>query len=425
MTDTAASAQPSLIPEIEDFDDPTYDPFADAEAVFATDADPFSVMAGMRERGPVHEIEYRVALGQASGATTTPGAKCFMVVAYEEAMEAIKNTAVFSNTIFDQILGLSFGKTITAMDPPEHTRYRRIFQRAFSPNVVSRWTDTLVDPVVDDLLSKITGKGKADLIADFAQHYPFSVIYKLLELPQQDVKVFHKLAVAETNLHVDPKWAIEAGQKLGRYFEGMIAERRARPGDDLVTTLTKVEADGEKIPDDLIISFLRQLMNAGGDTTFRATSTLLGQLMLHPEQYAMLVADRSLMSRAIDEVLRWDTPVLMMYRVAIQDTELSGVKIPAGSLVQISQGAANRDPAQFPDPDRFDITRTGTGGALRFGAGPHICIGMHLARLEITRAMNALMDRLPNLRLDPSMPPPQQRGSELRSPPHVHVLFDS
>jgi len=310
------------------------------------------------------------------------------------------------------------------MDPPEHTQYRRIFQRAFAPNVVARWTDTLIDPVVNKLLSKIIGNGKADLITDFAQHYPFSVIYKLLELPTRDVRVFHKLAVAETNLHVDPKWAIEAGQKLGRYFEGMLAERRARPGDDLVTALSQVEADGEGLPDDLIISFLRQLMNAGGDTTFRATSTLLGQLMLHPEQYAMLVADRSLMSRAIDEALRWDTPVLMMYRVALQDTELAGVKIPAGSLVQVSQGAANRDPSRFPNPDQFDITRTGTAGALRFGAGPHICIGMHLARLEITRAMNTLMDRLPNLRLDPSMPPPEQQGSELRSPPHVHVLFD-
>ncbi|WP_340315785.1 cytochrome P450 [Rhizorhabdus argentea] len=425
MNDSLVADPPeSLIPQIEDFDDPSYDPFADADAVFATDRDPFEVLKEMRERAPVHEIEYRVALGQISGATTPDGVRCFMIVGSAEANQAIRDTESFSNSIFEQILGLSFGRTITAMDPPEHTRYRKIFQRAFSPKAVMQWSETVVAPVVDVLMAGIIHKGKADLVPDFAQLYPFSVIYELLNLPAADTKTFHKLAVSLTNLHVDPRFAVEAGKKLGHYFAGMLAERRARPGEDLVSTLLNVQVEGEKLPDEIIISFLRQLMNAGGDTTFRSTSTLLGQLMLHPEQYAALMRDRSLLPRAIDEALRWDTPVLMMYRVAAKETEIGGITIPAGSLVQIAQGAANRDPALYEDPDKFDIFRTGTAGALRFGLGPHICIGMHLARLEISRALTSIMDRLPNLRLDPDMPPPEMHGSELRSPDHVHVLFD-
>jgi cytochrome P450 len=413
----------SLIREIEDFDDPDYDPFSDFEAGFHTDRDPFEVIAAMREKAPVHEIEYRVALGQAPSVTAGT-ARSFMVVGHDEAFQAIQDTASFSNKIFEKILRLSFGRTITEMDAPEHTKYRKIFQRAFSPNAVRQWSESLIDPVVDELLERFVHLGKADLVQDFAQHYPFRVIYRLLQLPERDVAIFHKLAVAETNLHVDPSWAIEAGQKLGRYFESMLAERRARPGDDLVTMLSNIEVDGEGLPDEIIISFLRQLMNAGGDTTFRATSTLISQLLLNPEQYVMLQNDRSLMNAAIDEALRWDTPVLIIYREAARDTELGGVHIPRDSLVQIAQGGANRDPARFENPDAFDLTRRGAGHALRFGAGPHICVGQHLARLEITRAVTAILDRLPNLRLDPDMPPPVQQGSENRSPKHCFVLFD-
>ncbi len=420
---SAAQHGERTIPRIVDFDDKNYDPFADADAVFATDADPFEVMSAMRKQGPVHEREYRVALGQSSAASVQANRRCFMVVSYNEVLEVITHPEIYSSTIFESILGLSFGRTITAMDAPEHTRYRRIFQRAFLPNVVSKWAETLVDPVVDSLLAHFRNRGSADLVTEFAQHYPFGVIYRMLNLPVEDTAVFHKLSVAQTNLHVDPRYAIEAGAKLGNYFAGMLADRRDNPGEDLVSSLAVAEADGERLPDEIIIAFLRQLMNAGGDTTFRSTSTLLAQLMLHPDQYGAVVKDRALLSNAIDETLRWDTPVLMMYRVAAKDALLSGVRIPAGSMVQASQGAANRDPLHFADPNTFDIFRQNKSRPLRFGNGPHVCIGQHLAKLEMTRAVSALMDRLPNLRLDPQKPLPVMHGSELRSPDHVYVNF--
>lgn len=413
------------LPKIVDFDDHTYDPFAHSDASYGAKLDPFEQMAALRKKGPVHEMEYRVLVGEPSAATAVEGMRSFIVVRYEEVHEVLSKPEIYSNKIFETTLGLSFGKTITAMDAPEHTRYRQIFQKAFLPNVVAKWGGTLVDPVVDDLVGNIRGKGEADLVDDFTQHYPFGVIYNMLKLPREDQKVFHKLAVGQGNFYLDPKFAIEAGDKLGAYFEGMLKQRRENPGDDLVSTLAQVEVDGQRLPDDVIVSFLRQLMNAGGDTTFRATSTLLGQLMLNPDQYEAIVKDRSLLSKAIDEVLRWDTPVLMMYRLTTQDTELGGVHIPAGSLVQASQGAANRDPAHFPEPDKFDIFRNnGMERVLRFGTGPHVCIGQHLAKLEMTRAVSALIDRLPNLRLDTDKPAPVSHGSELRSPHHVWVKFD-
>jgi cytochrome P450 len=322
------------------------------------------------------------------------------------------------------MLGLSFGRTITAMDAPEHTRYRRIFQKAFLPTIVAQWGERLVDPVVTTLLAAFAARGTADLVPEFTQNYPFGVIYRMLNLPPEDTAIFHKLAVAQTNLYLDTRHAIEAGKKLGAYFAGMLADRRSRPGEDLVSTLAQAEVDGEHLPDEVIISFLRQLMNAGGDTTFRATSTLLAQLLLNPDQFDTLLKNRALLLNAIDEALRWDTPVLMMYRISAKDSILGGVHIPAGSMLQVSQGAANRDPAHFPDPDKFDIFRDNKSRPLRFGTGPHVCIGQHLARLEMTRAVTALMDRLLNLRLDPDKPAPVMHGSELRSPDHIFVKFD-
>ena len=413
------------IPQIVDYDDPNYDPFQHSDASYAAKLDPFEQMAKLREKGPVHEVDYRELVGEPRAATAVAGMRNFIVVGYDEVHEVFAHPEIYSNTIFATTLGLSFGKSLTAMDAPEHTRYRRIFQRAFLPNVVSKWTETLVDPVVDELISNFIDEHEVDLVASFTQHYPFGVIYRMLQLPKEDESVFHKLAVGQGNFYLDTKYAIEAGDKLGDYFAGMLASRREDPGEDLVSALLKAEVEGEKLPDEIIISFRRQLMNAGGDTTFRATSTLLGQLMLHPEQYAALASNRSLLPKAIDEALRWDTPVLMSYRITTQDTVLGGVDIPAGANIQASQGAANRDPRYFPDPDRFDIHRdNGTTRVLRFGSGPHVCIGQHLAKLEMTRAMTALIDRLSNLRLNKSKPPPIMRGSELRSPEHVFVKFD-
>ena len=192
----------------------------------------------------------------------------------------------------------------------------------------------------------------------------------------------------------------------------------------MVSVLATVEADGEQLPEEVVVSFLRQLTNAGGDTTYRGTSVLLAALLQNPDQLAAVRENRSLVPAAIEEALRWDGPLTTVGRITTRDYTRHGVTIPARSVVDLVQGQANRDPSKFPDPDRFDIFRDRPVRHIAFTTGPHVCIGQHLAKVEMERALNAVLDRLPNVRLDPDMPPPQVEGYKLRKPRHIYVRFD-
>jgi cytochrome P450 len=180
--------------------------------------------------------------------------------------------------------------------------------------------------------------------------------------------------------------------------------------------------DGDRIPDDVIISFLRQLINAAGDTTYRGTGALLIGLLHNREQLDQVRADRALVSPAIEEAIRWEGPVTHYFRAAARPVTLGGVSIPKGANVTVCIATANHDPSVFSDPFRFDIHRKRVRH-VGFGHGPHMCVGQHLARLEITRALNAILDRLPALRLDPDRPQPRIIGESQRTPRDINVLF--
>ncbi len=411
-------------PRIRDFDDPSYDPFLADEAMFGDTPDPYPIMAALRAKAPVHEADFRVLMGCYPD-VTLGHLRHFTVVGYDEVSQVLNDPATFSNAGYKYNIGISFGQSISTMDAPDHPRYRKIFQKAFLPNTVAKWGETLVDPVVDSLLGKFSGRGRADLVQEFTLFYPFQIIYRQLELPQEDIATFHKLAIAQTVVSFDVAHGTEASAKLGDYFRNMVAQRRADPGEDLVSMLAVAEVDGERLDEEILISFLRQLVNAGGDTTYRGTSILLTGLLRNPGQLEAVRKDRSLVAAAIEEALRWDGPVLMQTRLTTRDVVLGGIAIPAGSAIDTCAGSANRDEKRWSDPDKFDIFRQrGANRNFAFSAGPHVCIGQHLARVEMTRALNAILDRLPNLRLDPDMPPPDIRGSMMRVPRHLHVRFD-
>ncbi len=411
-------------PVLEDFEDPAFDPFVSDEAVYGAIKDTWTPLAELRRKGPVHEIAHRPFMGMPADAWL--GEKPHvLVVGFDEAYEVLNSPDIYHQG-YAHNLGVTFGHSLSVMNGEEHTRYRRILQRAFLPHVVAKWGETLVEPVIDDLLGEFEKRGEADLVDEFTQHYPFRIIYRQLGLPAEQSPVFHKLAISQTAYWAYPDEAKEASRKLGAFFEALVEQRKRRPGspDDLVTLMLNADVDGEGMPDDVIISFLRQLVNAAGDTTFRMTSCLLAALLENPDQYEAVKADRSLILHAIEEGLRWEGPVLVQDRIAMQDTELAGVKIAAGTYVEVAAGAANRDEAKFPDPDLFDVHRANKTSHLGFSRGPHICIGQHLARVEMTRALNAIFDRLPNLRLDPDKPRPVIRGVTLRRPDHIFVRFD-
>ncbi|MBV9994349.1 MAG: cytochrome P450 [Caulobacteraceae bacterium] len=411
-------------PSPQDLEDKSFDPFAGHFLAHGDTLDPFPLLHQMARESWVHPVGYREVFGMKTSNLAGFDHPRFTVFGYDRCAQHIPNTEVFSNRPLKMHLGLSFGATISGMEAPEHTRYRRIFQKAFLPQYVRRWGESVVDPVVTSLLAKVVDLGHCDLIKDFTLHYPFHVVYRQLNLPPDDTAIFHKLAVAQTTYWYAPEMAIDAGRKLGDYFLNMIRQRREDPGQDLVSVLCTAEADGEQLPEEVVLGFLRQLMNAGGDTTYRATSCLLAGLLQNPDQLEAVRRDRSLVASAIEEGLRWNAPVMNAMRMTNREITIDGFTFPKDAWIDFCQGEANREASKFANPDSFDISRDRTWRHLSFTTGPHVCIGQHLARVEMERALNAILDRLPGVRLDPDMPPPEIRGFNLRTPDHLYVRFD-
>ena len=413
------------IEPLRDFDDPNFDLSVADELAFGDVPNPYPDLHALAARGAVQEGDLRKMWGLAADGTAG-GERLYLVFGYNEVREVLTNAEAFSNDYYKPGLSQTLGPlSLSVLNPPEHTRYRRIFQRAFLPQVVGSWTEEYIDPVVRELVDRFADRGSCDLMGDFVRPYPFEIIYRQLQLPTGQAQIFHKLSVALLRYFIDLPHGIEASEKLGTYFQAAIDQRRRNPGTDLISVLATVDVDGERLPDDVVITFLRQLINAAGDTTYRTTGNMLVGLLFHrPDQLDMLKADRSLIAKAIEETLRWEGPTNVLYRSVTRDVELGGVSIPAGSTVQILTGMANRDSALFAEPDHFDLARATPRPQMTFAAGPHICLGQHLARLEMTRAMNILLDRLPTLRLDSRHPPPEIRGNMLRSPQHIYVRFD-
>jgi cytochrome P450 len=294
------------------------------------------------------------------------------------------------------------------------------------PPMIEQYKREMVPRIVNRLIDGFAQRGKAELISEFALHFAFSFIHELLELPAEDRLVFQKLAVGQIAVSFDPPHGDEAIAKLSRYLAALVAERRANPVSerDFVHAIATAEIDGERLPDEVVVAFFRQLMNAGGDTSYHAFGSLLAALLTHPEQLRMLQEDRSLIPQALDEGLRWNCPVLFLFREPTREVTLGGVTVrPGEHYVNVAIGSANRDGTHWSDPDRFDITRKAQRHA-SFGFGPHVCIGQHLARMEMNVALNLLLDRLPRLRLDPALPAPFVHGLLMRGATPIHVIFD-
>jgi cytochrome P450 len=309
------------------------------------------------------------------------------------------------------------------MDEPVHGRLRSLVSKAFAQKTMARWEDELVGRVGNSLIDKFAANGKADLVKEFTFDYPSQIIAGLLGLPQKDYPQFQRWSISLLSWMMNPERGLAAAAALSEYFAPILAARRAEPKDDLISGLAQAEIDGEKLEDEEIYSFLRLLLPAGVETTYRSLGNLLLALLSDPAQLAAIRADRSLLPQAIEEGVRWEPPLLTITRVATRDTELGGVPIPAGSTVMPMLGAANRQEDRYPDPDTFDIYRS-PRAHLGWGHGVHVCLGMHLARLEMRTAINLLLDRLPNLRLDPDGNDPHIRGQVFRSPTSLPVLFD-
>ncbi|KUI42578.1 cytochrome [Mycobacterium sp. IS-1590] len=399
-----------LFDDLEDFGE--FDDFVSGDV-----RDPYTEMARLRREEPIQKIEIPGVPGQ-------EGKPIVMVYRYEEAQQMLRDNETFSSAIIIQAFGDVFGKHVMlGMDEPEHGRHRALVAKVFSQKALARWEDTLVTKIGNALIDRFAGRGRVDLVKEFNFPYPTLIIAGLLGLPQDDYAQFQKWSISLLSFTINPERGREASTALADYFRPILAARREEPRDDLISRLGAAEIDGEKLSDEEIFSFLRLLLPAGVETTYRSLGNLLFGLLSNPEQLDAIRADRSLIPQAIEEAVRWEPPLSMITRIASRDTELGGVHIPEGSSVMPVLGAANRQDERFPQPDQFDIFREAKAN-IGWGHGVHVCLGMHLARLEMRVALNLLLDRLPNLRLDPGADEAYIRGQVFRSPTALPIVFD-
>jgi cytochrome P450 len=344
------------------------------------------------------------------------------VLGFDEGQHVLTHPDTFSSSIYDQIMGPVMGRTILELGGAEHRASRALVSPSFRSALLQRWRSELVEVVVHELIDRFALRGRAELVREFTFAFPVQVIARILGLPRSDYPRFQRLSIELLNVVYSWDAGIAASRALKAYFGEVLADRRRAPQDDLVSTLAESEIDGTRLTDDEIFAFLLLILPAGVETTYRSSGNLLVALLSQPTLLEALRADRGLVRGAIEEGLRWEPPISSVVRLAVRDCALGGVEIPSGTTVNVSVAAANRDPAHYPDPDRFDPTRKHITH-LTFGGGPHLCLGMHLARMETTMALNALLDRLPELRLDPGAPAPRIAGVAFRSPAALPVEF--
>jgi len=396
-------------------DDSAFEVFDDAVA--GDSRDPYPELAAARKANPVQRLDM-------SNMPHDEAKPVFFVYRYDDILDVLRDGETYSSgQIIELIMGDVMGRHIMlGMDDPEHRRYRALVSTAFGPKAIARWQAQLIDPIASDLIDRFAGRGHAELVREFTFPYPTQVIAGMLGLPRADYQRFQRWSIAILSVFTKRAAAIAASEQVKEYLARILDDRRREPRDDLISDLAQAELDGERLSDEEIYSFLRLLLPAGVETTYRSTGNLLFSLLSRPDQLDAVRADRSLIPQAIEETVRYEAPLLNITRIATRDTVLGGVPIPAGSTLMTMLAAANRDESRWNDPDHYDIFRA-VRPSVAWGQGPHICLGMHLARVEMRVALNLLLDRLPGLRLDPDGDDPHIRGQVFRSPTSLPVLF--
>jgi cytochrome P450 len=385
--------------------------FADPEAAMAAVAafdlrrlprefyfNPYPTYHALRDFAPVHRL---------------PDGGIFLS-RHADCVAVYKDTAVFSSDKQREFKpkygdGLLYEHHTTSLvfnDPPLHTRVRKIIAGALTPRAIADM-ERPVTALVDALLDAIAAKGTADLIADLAAAVPIEVIGNLLAVPRRERVPLRGWSLAILGA-LEPVLTAEQRQRGEEavtgfldYLRSLVADRRARPGDperDVLTRLIRGEEDGEQLSERELLHNIIFILNAGHETTTNLIGNALVSLAEWPEERARLIASPDLIRSAIEEFLRFESSNQLGNRITTAATELGGVPVPAGTFITLGIGAANRDPAEFPDPDRLDLSRT-PNRHLAFGSGPHVCAGLNVARLEGRIAVGRFVARFPTYRL--------------------------
>lgn len=356
-------------------------------------ANPFPYYTYLRHHAPAYQV---------------PGVGCWAISRYDDVLSAFKNPQLFSSSIITAAFAGDLDPfppetpAIIASDPPDHTRLRKLVNRAFTPRRVAA-LDQHIHEVVAHLIARIPSQGEFDLVRALAIPLPVIVIAELLGVPSEryiDFKYWADSFVRATSGIAFPaETRAEIRQSLSdffAYFRNAIAAYRTQPGDNLLSDLVRAEEEHQTLSAEEILSMAAFLILAGSETTTNLIGSSMLALLAHPEQLAQVRVNRALIVNVLEETLRYDGPIQNLFRQATQEMEVAGTRIPAGSPVLLLVGSANRDERKFPDPERFDIFRN-TEGHVGFGFGVHFCLGAQLARLEARAALEGLLQRFPRL----------------------------
>lgn len=382
--------------------------------------DPYPVWRELRERAVVHEGTVHALTGYSGDAffqgLPEPDRPHFSTFSFAACDEAFRNEELFSSAppdAKDAEGGIGFESSMLTMGGNRHRRYRALVQPSFVPAKAKWWGSKWIDETVSVLIDSFVDEGRAELNVDFCASIPVLTITSSFGVPVEQA--------------LDLREVLNQPAKVVEIIAPIVAARREEPRDDLISVLVQAEitdAAGarQRLSDAEIYSFAILLLLAGSGTTWKQMGITLTALLARPGLLAAVREDRALLRPAIEEAVRWTPTDPMFSRFVTRDVDFHGVRLPRGAVLHLCIGAANRDPRRWERPDEFDLHRP-MKRSLGFGGGPHICLGMHVARAEMTVGINALLDRLPNLRLDPDAPPPALIGMYERGATEIPVLF--
>jgi cytochrome P450 len=390
-------------------------------------ADPFPTYEQMRARGPLLTGGLVYSTTSHAVASEVLRSPSFRVgVGSSERLSPFARR-MLALTVDPWAVGPAEPPSMLAVDPPDHTKYRRLVSKVFTPRAVAAM-ETRVETIADELLDTMDRKGAdapLDLVEMYAGPLPVRIIAEILGVPEElqpNMLEWGNAAAVTLDPALHYREFKVASQAL-RQIHHMLADHLVRlknePGDDLLSKLAVLVDEGETLNDVELRATALLVIGAGFETTVNLIANGVVQLLNHPDQLAALRADPSGWSNAVDEILRYDSPVQATVRVAGEETELAGQRVDAGRFVSLMLGGANRDPDVFPDPNRFDVTRANARDHLAFSAGIHYCLGASLARLEGAVALRKLFERFPDLAIEGT--PVRRRMRVLRGYEHLPV----
>ena len=396
--------------------------------------DPYAAFAGLRALGGVRSGSLmKHVTGHEDPQHKTSTRPHYTTLSFDACSKALIDNETYSSALYQEQPGLmhSVGHTVLSMIGNEHARYRAAVQPMMTrQQAMGWWRDKWIEPFVETLVADIEKqRDGVDLALSLCARLPMHTVTAAYGLSSGEALEFRENLLATMNPGTPNELRGPAGDRVRGVLLGAIAERRAERRDDLISRLIDApftDADGKEsaLDDTAILNFSRLLLLAGGGTTYRQLGILIFALLSNPDQLEAVRADRSLIQAAIEESVRWNCTDPVFYRLATRDSVLGGVEVPEGAIVDVCLGAGNRDPSRWDRPDAFDLHRP-ERRHVGFAAGPHTCLGRFVASAEMTVAVNALLDRLPRLRLDDRGDAARIIGGlQARGVNHLRVRFD-